>query len=436
MRLLRPLALGSFVMWCGWMGLPAPAAAQQARPFTWNLPESFPLPRVPEDNPMSWEKVELGRFLFYDKRLSGNQTQSCASCHDQALAFTDGRPLGIGSTGEVHPRNSMSLANVAYASTLTWANPLLGDLAEQALVPMFGESPVELGLAGMEDDLIARLEADPRYRRLFKEAYPEKGGEVDLVSIVNAIASFQRTLISGNSPLDRWALGLDDNAISNSAIRGIDLFFGERLECFHCHGGFNFSDSVMHDGSVFIEAAFHNNQLYNLDGNGAYPPNNQGVFEISNLPDDMGRFKAPTLRNIALTAPYMHDGSKATLADVLDHYASGGAPDIPVRLKSGFVRGFTMTPQEKADVLAFLESLTDDEFVSTPRFADPFLRQACSGDCDFNGTVTVDELVAGINVALGTATYAHCVGMDSSGEGEVSVDELVTVISQALTGCP
>lgn len=423
----------------GWMLmllLMTPAAAQQARPFTWNLPENFPLPRVPEDNPMSWEKVELGRFLFYDVRLSGNQTQSCASCHDQAIAFADARPLAVGSTGEVHPRNSMSLTNVAYASTLTWANPLLGELAEQALVPMFGESPVELGLAGMEDDLFARLRADTRYRRLFREAYPETEGQVDLVSIVNALAAFQRTLVSGNSPLDRWALGLDDNAISNSAIRGIDLFFGERLECFHCHGGFNFSDSVMHDGSVFIESAFHNNQLYNLDGEGAYPPDNQGVFAISNLPDDMGRFKAPTLRNIALTAPYMHDGSLATLSDVLDHYASGGAPDIPVRLKSGFVRGFTLSEQEKTDVLAFLESLTDETFVRDDRFADPFRANACAGDCDFDGVVTVDELVAGINVALGTATYAHCVGMDRSGEGEVSVDELVTVIGQALTGCP
>lgn len=413
----------------------ASVGAQQTRPFTWNLPENFPRPRVPADNPMTWEKIELGRFLFYDTRLSGNQTQSCASCHEQSVAFTDALPRSIGSTGEVHPRGSMTLGNVAYSTTLTWANPLLTNLAQQALVPMFGERPVELGMAGREEELIARLWDDTRYRRLFREAYPDQDPPVTLVGIVNALATFQRTLISGNTPLDRWALGLDDDAISLSAIRGIDLFFSERLECFHCHGGFNFSDSVTHDGTVFDESAFHNNQLYNLDGNGAYPPDNQGVYEITRLADDMGRFKAPSLRNIALTAPYMHDGSLETLDDVLDHYAAGGAPGIPARLTSGFVRGFNLTRQERQDVLAFLQSLTDEEFVTTARFADPFAGVTCPGDCDFSGAVTVDELIAGINIGLGTATYAHCVGLDGNGDGEVSVDELIAAITRALAGC-
>jgi cytochrome c peroxidase len=418
------------------LALAGAAAAQQVRPFTWNVPENFPIPRVPADNPMTWEKVELGRLLFHDTRLSGNQTQSCGSCHRQEIAFTDALPQGVGSTGQVHPRGSMSLANVAYASTLTWANPLMGELAQQALVPMFGESPVELGMAGLEDELFARLHADSRYRRMFREAFPAEADPISLATITRALAAFQRTLISGNSPLDRWALGIDDNAISVSAIRGIDLFFSEEFECFHCHGGFNFSDSTTHSGTTFIESAFHNNELYNLDGNGAYPADNQGVFEITNDPDDMGRFKAPTLRNIALTAPYMHDGSLETLEEVIDHYAAGGAPGVPVNLSSGFVRGFRMTAQQKQDILAFLESLTDDEFVTHPRFGDPFAAVACAGDCDFGGSVTVDELITGINVALGEATYAHCVGMDVSGDGEVSVDELVSVINLALAGCP
>jgi len=430
----RQAVLPAVVVACG-LWFAAAASAQHVRPFAWNVPENFPIPRVPADNPMSWEKIELGRFLFFDPRLSGNETQSCASCHDQALAFTDALPRGVGSTGEVHPRGSMSLGNVAYASTLTWANPLLADLAQQALVPMFGEEPVELGMAGREDELFARLRADSRYRRLFREAYPGDGEPETLAAIVQALASFQRTLITGNTPLDRWALGLDDNAISMSAIRGIDLFFSETLECFHCHGGFNFSDSVTHSGTPFDESAFHNNQLFNLDGNGAYPPDNQGVIEITNDPDDMGRFKAPTLRNIALTAPYMHDGSLATLDDVLDHYASGGAPGVPTNLTSGFVRGFNLTAQQRQDVLALLEALTDAEFVANPQLSDPFTPLACPGDCDFGGAVTVDELITGINVALGTATYAHCVGMDTSGDGEVSVDELVAVINLALAGC-
>ncbi len=419
----------------------------QPRAFQWNLPGGFPRPRVPQDNPMSWEKVELGRLLFYDTRLSGNGTQACASCHRQEVAFTDALTVGIGSTGEPHPRNSMSLTNVAYSSTLAWANPLLLSLEQQAVVPMFGEFPVELGLAGMEDELLARLRADARYQLLFAEAFSAEGDPVSLSSIVRAIGAFQRTLISGNAPVDRYRLGLDDNAISGSAIRGIDLFFGERFECFHCHGGFNFSDSVMHDGNPFIESAFHNDQLYNIDGEGAYPPNNTGVHEITNDPNDMGRFKAPTLRNIELTAPYMHDGSIATIEEVIDHYAAGGrkitggpfagdGSKVPEHLKSGFIRGFDASTRDKEDIIAFLRSMTDFEFITNKKHSDPFVVSTCPGDCDFDGSLTVDELVTGINIALGSATLAHCLGFDSSGEGQVSVDEIIINIGLALGGCP
>lgn len=422
-------------------------AQPQPRPFEWTLPGGFPRPRVPEDNPISWEKIELGRFLFYDTRLSGNETQSCASCHQQERAFTDGLEVGVGSTGELHPRNSMSLTNVAYGSTQSWANPLLMTLEQQTLIPMFGEEPVELGLAGLEDVLVERLRADSRYRRLFREAFPGETEPIAVGTVVKALASFDRSLISGNSPLDRYALGLDDDAISESAERGIDLFFGEKFECFHCHGGFNRSDHVMHANSPFIEAPFHNDQLYNIDGNGAYPPDNTGIYEITNHPDDMGRFKAPTLRNIELTGPYMHDGSIATLEDVLAHYAAGGrtieegpyagdGSQVPQRLKSGFIRGFDMSKREEEDMLALLRSMTDLEFISNPRFSDPFPSRSCPGDCDFSDDITVDELVTGINMALGDATLAWCVGFDPSGDGQVSVDELVTNINFALAGCP
>jgi cytochrome c peroxidase len=424
----------------------AAASAQQPRPFAWELPGGFPPPRVPEDNPISWEKIELGRFLFYDTRLSGNQTQACASCHQQASAFTDGLTVGIGSTGEAHPRNSMSLTNVAYAATQAWANPLLATLEQQALIPMFGENPVELGLAGLEDVLLERMNADARYRRMFREAFAAEAEPISVAGIDKAIASFVRTLISGDAPIDRYRLGLDDDAISAAAVRGIDLFFGEKFECFHCHGGFNFSASIMHAGSPFVETAFFNDQLYNLDGQGAYPPNNTGVHEITNDPDDMGFFKPPTLRNIELTAPYMHDGSIATLEEVLEHYAAGGrkidegpyagdGSTIPDSLKSGFIRGFEMSKREEEDILAFLRTMTDPGFVGNPRFADPLAPSACPGDCDFSGGVTVDELVTGISLALGERTLAHCVGFDSSGDGEVSVDELIANINLALIGC-
>jgi len=351
------------------------------RGFTWDLPEGFPVPVVPPDNRMSNQKVELGRHLFYDERLSANGTQACATCHRQDLAFTDGLTTAIGSTGEAHPRNSMSLANVAYAATLTWANPLLFNLEAQAIVPMFGTEPVELGLNGMEAELLERLAAVPRYQELFDAAYPNDDDPFTLVNVVRAIGAFQRTLISGNSPHDRYVYGGDESAISESAKRGLDLFGTEKFECFHCHAGFALQDSVNFVGKTFLETPFHNNALYNIDGLGAYPAPNTGVHSVTRVPRDMGRFRVATLRNIAVTAPYMHDGSIATLSEVLDHYAAGGrtitdGPDAgdgsDSPLKSSFMVGFTLSDQERADLLAFLESLTDEEFLTNPKFSNPW----------------------------------------------------------------
>ena len=346
--------------------------------FPWELPGGFPAPRVPEDNPMTVEKVALGRHLFYDHRLSGNGTQSCASCHQQELAFSDGLPKGIGSTGEVHPRNSMSLANMGYQPVLTWANPNLTRLAVQALAPMFGEDPVELGLAGMEQELIQRIEADTIYDRLFADAYPDDPA-VTIDHITRAIASFQRVLISGNSRVDQSRRG--DIELTDAEQLGQALFFSERLECFHCHGSLMFTGTNDFEGKSAAEVEFHNNGLYNLDGEGLYPEPNYGLFIFTGRDEDMGRFKAPTLRNIALTAPYMHDGSIATLEDVVDHYAAGGRliTDGPFagdgRLnpnKSSFLQGFTLTPDERAGLLAYLRALTDREFVTNPAFSNPW----------------------------------------------------------------
>ncbi|MDX2169135.1 MAG: di-heme enzyme [Deltaproteobacteria bacterium] len=464
MRLLT--ALAALVV------LSAPALADT--PYELPQPRGFPPagPNIPADNPLTWEKVELGRFLFYDTRLSGNQTFACASCHEQALAFTDGRARSVGSTGEMHPRSAMALANVAFAGTLTWANNLLFDLEPQALVPMFGEHPVELGLVGREDELLARLRADARYQRLFAEAFPGAADPITLDAITKAIASFERTLISSNTPYERYAFGIDDNAISASAKRGEVLFFDENRECFHCHGGFNFTSSVDHKGAV-AERQFNNNGLYNLhcadfglpditlpqcettppatrcDGNGpqtfgCYPPDNTGVYAITGNTADMGRFKAPSLRNIAVTAPYMHDGSIATLSEVLDHYAAGGrtitdGPYAGVGHDSPalgqFIRGFSLTERQKQDLLAFLEALTDDDFLTNPRYADPFAPVACPGDCDLDGRVAINELVTGVGISLETATLGVCVVSDPSADGAVTVDEIIRATRGALNGC-
>lgn len=349
--------------------------------WQWNLPVGFPTPLVPIENPMTVEKVELGRHLFYDRRLSGNGTQSCASCHRQSIAFTDGRPLGVGSTGEVHPRNSMSLANIAYASVLNWGNPNLDNLEQQALLPMFGEHPVELGLSGQEQELLARVRNDTLYARLFRDAFPGAPTIVTVENITKALASFQRALVSGNSPYDRYTFRNERTALSPSAIRGEALFFSERTECFHCHAGVMFTASTNYVGKSFREQEYFNNGLYNVDGQGAYPSHNTGLAEFTGQARDMGAHKAPTLRNIALTAPYMHDGSIATLEEVIDHYARGGrlissgphAGDGRLSpVKNGFVNGFAITPEEKADLISFLRSLTDSSFVTDPRFANPW----------------------------------------------------------------
>lgn len=346
--------------------------AAVAKEYNWNLPQWTPKPVVPADNPMSAEKVELGRHLFYDRRLSITGKYSCATCHKQSLAFTDGRRVAIGAKDDLHPRNSMSLTNVAYNPVLTWANPLMTRLESQALVPLFGEHPLEMGMVGKEGEIIERLQNDHQYYQMFIAAFGLEN-PVTIDNLTKALASFQRSLLSFNSLYDRYRYQGDRQAISTAAKRGEKLFTSERLECFHCHGGINFSDSIVHERLAFTEIAFHNTGLYNIDGLGSYPPQNTGVQEISQKPEDMGHFKAPTLRNIALTAPYMHDGSIATLEEVIEHYEAGGRATYKGNnpFKSGFIKGFKLTESEKQDLLAFLRSLTDEEFINNPAFRDP-----------------------------------------------------------------
>lgn len=353
--------------------------------FSWNLPPGFPKPWVPKDNPMTQAKVELGRHLFYDKRLSGNETQSCASCHQQALAFTDGRATGFGSTGEDHPRGSMAIVNLAYATSLTWANPLfaIGVLPEplerQTQIPMYGDTPVELGLKS-QAQLMTRLQADPLYRELFSRAFPDQPEPINAQSVGRALAAFERVIISGDSPYDRFLAG-DDSALTASERRGHELFTSDRLECSQCHAGFNLSEHVHWEGKGSVELAYRNTGLYNIDGQGAYPMPNTGAFNVTMAPEDMGKFKVPSLRNVALTAPYMHDGSIPTLSEVIDHYAAGGrtiseGPHAGVGkanpLKDPRIHGFEISQQERQDLIAFLESLTDESLLTNPAFSDPW----------------------------------------------------------------
>ena len=343
------------------------------------LPPGFPTPRLPANATLTPELAELGRHLFYDKRLSGNGTQACASCHEQARAFTDGRVTPPGSTGTALERNAMSLTNIAYNPTQTWANHLLVTLEQQAVVPMFGTDPVELGITGSEDLVIERLRADTKYQELYAAAFPG-AAPIELGQVIQALAAFERRLISGNSLYDRARRG--EATLSESAARGQEMFFSETFECHHCHGGFNLTIAV--DFATLAEpgVAFFNTGLYNVGGTGAYPANDRGLLDVTFLATDEGRFRPPSLRNIGVTAPYMHEGSMATLDEVVRFYERGGreitsgpnAGDGKLSpFKSAFVPGFTLSEQQRADLIAFLESLTDDSFLTDPALSDPFI---------------------------------------------------------------
>jgi cytochrome c peroxidase len=359
------------------------AEAVSPEPYPMPVPAGFPKPLVAANQAVTLEKAELGRYLFYDPRLSANGTQACAACHEQKLAFTDGKPTPIGSTGTPLNRNSQSLANVAYNASLTWANPVLTSIEKQTLVPLFAEAPVELGWTGAAMPVIlSRLRSDATYVELFARAYPGEPQPVQLSQVIAAISAFERTLVSGGSRYDKFAYGKDKSALTTEEQAGLELFFSERTECYHCHTGVTFGGSFVSANNPKPFTLFENNGLYNLDSTGRYPGENNGIYEFTKRDSDRGRFRVPSLRNVAVTAPYMHDGSIASLEEVIAHYMAGGrltgagtnagdGRENPN--KSAFVRKFELTPVEAKSLAAFLRALMDDDFLKDPRFANPWL---------------------------------------------------------------
>lgn len=313
--------------------------------FTWQLPRGFPVPAVPADNPISSEKVALGRLLFYEGKLSVTGEHSCASCHAQARAFTDGRARAAGATGELHARSAMSLANVAYNPAYTWTDAGFGSLEAQATQPLFNEHPIEMGLKGRERVVLEQLAADPGYRDLFARAFPQETAPITLVNLIRALASFERTLISGRSAFDRYVFDDQRDALDDSARRGMALFYSERIGCAQCHSGLTFAGPIAHARDPRVTPSF--------------------------VDTGDGRFRVPTLRNVAVTAPYQHDGRFATLGEVIDHYAAMGDQPAAVGPRDDRLRGFTLAGAERTDLIAFLQTLTDPEFLAEPRFAAP-----------------------------------------------------------------
>lgn len=262
----------------------------------------------------------------------------------------------------------MSLTNVAYTPAYTWASNQLTTLETQMKVPLFATHPVEMGLEANPATLLRALATEQRYAESFRRSFPGEPQPVSMNNVIKAIAAFERTLISGRSAFDRYIYDDERDALDEAARRGMALFYAERVGCAQCHFGFNFSGTVVHQRKQDGTAVFANTGLYNIDGAGGYPASDRGLIEGTARGQDMGKFRVPTLRNVALTAPYMHDGSLATLEDVLKHYLEGGrqAPKGPATanpLKDKAMRTITLDAGEQADLLAFLRSLTDTEFV-------------------------------------------------------------------------
>jgi cytochrome c peroxidase len=312
------------------------AAAPAPENYVWRLPRGFPTPAVPADNPMSAAKVALGRRLFFEPRLSVTGHDSCSGCHEPARSFTDGRARATGALGDTLPRGAMALVNVAYNISFGWTRPDVRSLEAQMRQPLFNTHPVELGLAGHEAQIAAELAADSSYATAFAGAFPGADRPVTLAHAIQAIAAFERTLISGDSPFDRYVFQGDHAALSESAKRGMALFFSRQAGCSGCHSGFNFTGTWRDHQGDTGKPAFANN------GTSTRP------------------MRVPTLRNVALTAPYMHDGRFPTLDAVLDHYFSLG--ERAIRYDARLPRT-ALDMQQRADLIAFLTSLTDEAFV-------------------------------------------------------------------------
>ncbi len=290
---------------------------------------------VPPGNPLTPEKVELGRYLFFDSRLSQDGTVSCASCHEPAMAYSDGRSLPLGIAGVEGRRNAPSLLNVAYRRPLFW-DGRVRTLEEQVLKVV--TNPVEFG--STPEQLIHRLATSRLYRLLYLRAFGTE--QITLKGIAQAIASFERTLLSGDSVYDRSQQAQNPWLLSVQALDGFRLFRG-RADCSFCHRGSLFSDGRFHNTGVSWEEE----------------PLDWGWYELTGREEDRGKFKTPSLRDVEYTAPYMHNGSIATLEEVIDFYDRGGGENP---FLDGAIEPLRLKDSEKADLIAFLRSLSGNSW--------------------------------------------------------------------------
>ena len=324
------VALFAALLWPLLAAEPAEKAPKQ--------PLGLPPVQWPEDNPYSAAKVELGRFLYFDKRLSSDSTVSCASCHAPEKGFGDGAPVSTGINGQKGGRSAPTVINRAYSTYQFW-DGRADSLEAQAIGPIANQLEMtnEKNSDAAHGSVVKRLAGIKGYAPLFEKAFGSK--EVTKDKVAKAIATFERTVLSGNAPYDRYLEG-DKKAMSESAVRGMDVFFN-KAACDSCHIGFNFTDGSYVNIGIGMDK----------------PSPDLGRFNVSKREEDKGAFKTPTLREIEHTGPYMHDGSLKTLEEVVEHYDKGGIknPHLNDRMKP-----LKLTVQDKADLVAFLKALSGE----------------------------------------------------------------------------
>ena len=344
-------------------------------PLELDIPDYFPDMDVPADNPTTKEGVKLGRMLFYDPILSADSTISCATCHKQENAFASNVRFNRGVQGMKGARNAMSLANVGFYPRFNWHGDA-ESLEEQAIEPVL--NPLEMTASW--PDVVDRLKRHPRYPELFRQAFGDEPVSQELVT--KAIAQFERTLISHNSKWDRVLKEANQTGqrvqqvagdiLSPSELRGLNLFNTERADCFHCHGGTGTQP-------LLTDNRFVNNGLDSM-GPGEFDFPDPGRGGVTGKQEDKGKFRTPTLRNVALTGPYMHDGRFETLKEVMDFYSDGlqPAPNTSANIRKHLPAdrwasgGVDLSERQKQDLINFLETFTDTAFVNNPRFSNPF----------------------------------------------------------------
>jgi cytochrome c peroxidase len=318
------------------------------------------------------EKAKLGRYLFYDNRLSYNFQKSCASCHDPKFCFTDGYRTSSGSDGFNVKHNAPSLINATFLNYFTWADSSLHHLKDQMKNPLFNTHPTELGMRGNEKEILHRIEIDSFYNITFKKAFPLETKPINVNNTILAIAAFESTLTSFNSAYDQYRKG-NASALNKTELAGMRLFFSDSLNCSKCHD--------KPSRSIIPDFYYANTGLYNLSSDGSYPTNDQGLFEMTGNQSDKGKFRIPSLKNVLLTAPYTHDGSVATIQEMISIYSGGGrnvlnGNDIgDGRLnpyKSPYLKGFTLSKAEQTNLIAFLNTFTDTSNLHNANWNNPF----------------------------------------------------------------